>query len=162
MDDYDNIQSANINALWLQNIYENLRNLQAYERLAREGCMSIIEYIQVPWEKKQIYLNDVQFKNLKFIGTEMQILLVDLTPIMDAKDLDKFQKQLDNMNKVINLRKLFIKEFFSGIKKEVTKSEMTPFFYETLNLFIKLRSDIINSISHVLYVKQEDQNTKKW
>lgn len=162
MEESNSFESTNINALWLQNIYENLKNLEFHERLAREGCNSIIEYIQMPYDKRNIFLSEVQYKNLRFIITEINLLLTDLSPVVNEKELEEYRKQLDNLERVINLRKLFIREIYSSIKKEITKSEMTPFFLETVGFVTKLRVNIIKSIAHLLYVQQTDKTAKSW
>jgi len=151
----NNFISTNINSLWLQNIFENLKNLEVYERLAREGCGNLLEYVQLPIEKRQIFLNDVQYKNLRFILTEMHLLLSDLTPVIEKKSLEKFETNMIKLERIINNRKLFVKEGYSATHGAISNSKLTDMFYHTLDFLCSMRQDIIKEISHILYVKSE-------
>ncbi len=159
----DNYESTNINSLWLTNIFENLKNLEVMERISREGCNSLMDYLQIPLAQRQIILADTQYKNLKFMVTEMQLLLTDLSPVV-AKDKHKaFMDTLKKIQPPIHIRRLFLVERHSVMKNGIFTSEVTPFFYETLTFLSELKLDIIKEISHILYIKDDGGNNKpKW
>lgn len=71
----------NITDKWLDNIFECLMRLEQYERLMKEGCESILEYVQNP----NINLADIQYKNYNLFITEAEILFED-TKHLIAKD----------------------------------------------------------------------------
>lgn len=159
MDEDINYESSNINSIWLQNIYENIKNLEAMERLAREGCSSILEYLQIPYEARPIIIADTQYKNLKLIYNELYLLLSDLVPVIKPDEMEKFRDKLDALEEVIKIKKLFVKERYSKNKSNVISSEVTNFFYQTLKFLSNIKIAIIINISHILYVKEEDKKT---
>lgn len=155
MPDSDVYESSNINAIWLQNIYENIKNLEQLERIAREGCNSIMEYLQIPHESRAFILGDVQYKNLRFIITELDLLLIDLTPVIKESELIDFQLSLNKVKELIENRRLFLEEP-RGVDRSIRYSKPKPFFYETLNFLSLLKVSIIKSIAHILYIKNDD------
>lgn len=153
-EDVNNLQSGNINAIWLQNIYENIKNLEMLERLAREGCNSLLDYLQMPFEQRDLIIGDLQYKNLRFIITEIYLLLSDLTPVLKDIELNNFYKALDKMKTIIEDRTLFLDEPRLA-NKRLKYSHPTEFFYLTLDFLHQLKINIIRSISHILYIKEE-------
>ena len=88
----------NISTLWLTNIFNNLKALENIERLAREGCSSITDYIQIPPAHQNIILVEAQYKNLRFFVFELEILLTNLTQknfkLTNEGDYEKYRKYL--------------------------------------------------------------------
>lgn len=159
----NNYDSSNINTLWLNNIYENLKNLEQLMRLSREGCTSLFEYMKIPVEQRKILIADTQYKNLRFMITELDLLLTDITPTIGEDKVEEFRKLLQPVEDIIDNRFLFVKETTSVTKNGITSSALLPFFYDTLNFVSKMRNNIIKSISHLLYIKDDDKirNTSK-
>lgn len=159
MDNQEDFESTNINLRWLENIYEQLRTIQSMERLAREGCNSIMEYLQIPPNVRQIILNDVEYKNLRFMALEMDILIANLAPILKEKTED-YSKKIDMVLVNLDNRKLFIRE----IKKDnkVVMTEPLQFMYQTINYLSNTKNDLIKDIGHLLYIPEQDNNKKKW
>jgi len=155
------LETSNINSLWLQNIYENLKNLESMERLAYEGCNSVLEYAQIPYEYRPIQIADIQYKNLKSIISEMRLLLTDLTPTIDSKIIEKYKGIIDKITPIINTKRLFINEIYSSEKARVINSKTTPFFDTTLAFLSGIRANIIKDIEHILYIKEEISD-KPW
>ena len=71
----------NITDKWLDNIFESLMRLESYERLMKEGCEGILEYVQNP----NINLADIQYKNYTLFITEAEILIEDTKHLIDKK-----------------------------------------------------------------------------
>jgi len=165
-----NFESTNINQKWLENIYENIKNLEQAQRYAREGCASLIEYVQAPYENKEIILADLQYKNLKIMTDEIVLLLKDLTPILDATKLDSFNRKIKEVDKTLrndNKKYLFIETRTSVVKNAVISARTTDFFWETMDFLHNLQIEIIKSISHILFVegdkKKETLNSvQRW
>lgn len=152
-------ESTNINTKWLENIYEQLQTIQNMERLAREGCNSIVEYMQIPFNMRQVILPDVEYKNLRFMILEMDILICNLAPILK----DKTQEYVTMLGKImdkIDSRQLFLKE----IKKDnqVVMIEPLPFMQASVNYLTSIKSKLIQDIGHLLYIPEQDNNKKKW
>lgn len=151
MEEEISIQSSNINAKWLENIYENIQKLEQYERLMREGCTSLLDYFQIPENRRDIIIGDVQFKNLRFYVTEFNLLLSDLSPILDDQKSIEFRLLLEQIQRACNSRRLFIKDIFSSTR-ELRKSVPTPVFFSTINILTKLKVDLFREIKDILYI----------
>ena len=159
MAEQDEFESSNINTRWLENIYEQLRTIQSMERLAREGCNSIMEYLQIPFQSREIILADVEYKNLRFMALEMDILISNLAPVLDKKTED-YNKRVDSVMNNLDRRNLFLKE----VKKDnkVVMIQTLPFLYQSINYLSAIKSDLIKDIGHLLYIPEQDNNKKKW
>ena len=154
----NNVGSANINAEWLKNIAENLKNLEILERLSYEGCSSLLDYVQMPYEQRNIVIADTMYKNLCFMVTEIGLLLTDLTPVIDKEKIEKFEKDLYQIRLVINNRRLFIQESHSATQNAIISSKVKPFFIETRDYLSLLRKEIIYEIRHILYIRSDKKN----
>lgn len=159
--DENEFKSTNINSLWLENIYENLKNLEQLERLAREGCSSLFDYFQTSETQRRIVFADLQYKNLRFIVTEINLLLTDLTPVIEKNKLEYFRIAIRKVEEAINERKLFINEKFSATRNGIISSNVTNFFHETLNYLTEMRIKIIKEIAPILYVQDERKKDKE-
>lgn len=69
----------NITDKWLDNIFESLMRLEGYERMLKEGCESVLEYVQNP----NLNLADIQYKNFSLFMTEVEIILEDTKHLID-------------------------------------------------------------------------------
>jgi hypothetical protein len=152
------VETTNINFKWLENIYEQLKNIQDMERLALEGCGSLMEYLQVPYEMQLLLLPEVQYKNLKFICREINILTDNLSPILKEKT-KSYKEKLKPVLDDINNRGLFLKEVRRDNK--IFQLTITPLFGKTINYVCDIKSQLINDIGHILYLPNEDKK-KSW
>lgn len=73
----------NITDKWLDNIFESLVRMQYYERLMKEGCGSLSEYI----ERSNADIVEVQYKNYKLFITEAEILIEDSRHLIEKKQM---------------------------------------------------------------------------
>lgn len=137
--------TSNINEKWLDNIYENIKKIENHERLAREGCESLIEYISLSSKS----LGQVQFKNLSLFVTEFGLLLGDLSPILE--DLDKYKKILTQIKEALKNENLFIVSHYNT-SNQITRTELTPLFMETIEALYNLKVDLFREIKHILYI----------
>lgn len=151
MEDYISSETSNINEKWLQNIYENIQKLEENERIIREGCSSVLDFVQIPLNNREIIIGLTQYKTLKFFLTEFNLLLADLTPILKDDEAKDFEKVLKEMNNIINLEKLFLDNRYD-IKNNLTSCKPTQFFYSTLDILHTLKVDLFKKIKHILYL----------
>lgn len=162
METETSFESTNINSKWLGNIYENLKNLEAYERTAREGCGSLLEFLSIPSERWPTILGEAQYKNLNFMVTELNLLLTDLTPVVDKEDLEKFRDKLTMLDAILNKKSLFITHRYAINGSTITSTQATDYFYETLEMISQLKRQVIQNIAHLLYVKSGNKTGKPW
>ncbi len=157
--DKSDFESTNISEKWNENIYENIRNLENMERLAREGCNSILEYSQLASNPNaHIIIKEIQYKNLNMMLSEMQLCLVDIKSIIDTDFYKEIRKITDGINKFINKRELFITENFDTTKGRIISMDLNPMFYNVLEKLCDLRERIIFEISPILFVKKEEKS----
>lgn len=146
--------SGNINSLWINNIYENIKSIEIMVRMAREGCNSLNEYVQIPFERKELFIVDAQYKNLRQMHTELGLLVTDLSPLLKKEETEKYFNLLDSVEKVIENRKLFIEDIKNS-DSMIVSSRTTPFFYETLVFLEGIRRKLIMEMSGLLFIKDE-------
>lgn len=151
------VQTSNINDKWLDNVYENIKKIEEYQRLAREGCGSLLEYLQFSQKQREIVMGQLQYKNFKFILTEFVLLLADLTPIMEDAKEKTFQDTIDKINAISTNENLFLENRYD-VNKNLVRSVPTPFFYSTLDVLHKLKIDLFKEIKHVLYIGKKPEN----
>lgn len=149
MEEFTN--SANINEKWLINIYENIKKLEDYERLVREGCSSLLDYVQIPLANRSSIIGLTQFKNLRFMITEFKLLLADLTPILDQKKASEFDDFLNQLEKSLRYEKLFLSSSYD-VNRRLTETKTTEFFNLTIETLHKLKVDLFKQIKNILYI----------
>ena len=152
-------ESTNINIEWLNNILEELKLIQDLERQSREGCRNLMEYLQIPFNQQKIIMADVQYKNMRFLALELDLLIVNLAPIIPEK-VDEYSRQLNAIIKNINKRSLFLEE--RKVKNRVVEVYTLSFLHQTIDYLVKIKSNIIKDISSILYIKPEEIGRKKW
>jgi hypothetical protein len=146
------IRTANINETWLLNIYENIKKIENYERLAREGCTSVMEYVQMPIRDREINAGLIQYKNLKILLTEFILLLADLTPTIRKDKIKEFHDALDSLENIIqNENYLLVKRYDENNK--IISINTTNNFNYILKSLHKLKIELFDQIKHILYIQ---------
>lgn len=155
MEDFEsNIQTANINDKWLLNIYENIKNLEDYERLVRDGCKKLLDYLQIPARDRPVVVADTQYKNLQLFVTEFKLLLADLTPVLNPESAKVFDDALDKIDNAVKTRSLFVKDT-RDTNNKVIEVRTTEFFWKTINILHKTKVDLFKQIKNILYINTE-------
>jgi hypothetical protein len=155
MDDFAQITSANFNEIWLKNIYENITKFEFHEGLARDGCETLFEYLQIPLSEVKTRFADTQYKNLRFMFTQLHLLISDVEPIIKEVEADKFFKELDDLEKDMNNKKMFIRERYSASRRGIVSSEVTQEFEKKLGDVVQLKRKVINSIKHLIFIESK-------
>jgi len=155
----NNFESTNINLEWLNNIFEELKLIQDLERLSREGCRNLMEYLQIPIESQKLVMADVQYKNMRFFALELDLLIKNLSPIIPEK-IEGYARRLNPILKNVNKRSLFIDEVKRN--NRVIEIYTLRFLHETIDFLVDIKADIIKDISSILYIKPEEMGRKKW
>ena len=147
--------SGTINKEWLSNILENIKNLEQLERLAREGCITIFDYFNSSYEERLSRYADIQYKNLRMMVTEFDLLLTDLSPIYQ-EELEDYTTSLKKLKEVLGKRHLFVKESLS-VDKRIKKSQVTEFFLSMVDYISEMKRNLYIVISEILFVKKTDE-----
>jgi hypothetical protein len=150
----EDIQSTNINIKWLENIYEQLKTLQDLERMAREGCRTLGEYLQIPLDLQKIIIPETQYKNLRFMALEIEMLLKNIVPILEG-GIDKYETRLNLVLNSIDKKELFLK----NVKENNSPCiEVLPLLYKAVEILLNIKGDIIKDLSPVLYIKDKGKS----
>ena len=152
-------ETTNINLEWLNNIYSELKTIQDIERIAREGCRNLMEYLQIPIDSQKIIMSDTQYKNMRFLALEIDLLITNLAPVIKDK-VQKYKDQLKPILNNINNRSLFIEE--TRINNRVVEIYTLPFFHTTIGFLVSIKSEIIKDIAHILYLPEDEVGKKRW
>ena len=132
MEEVGKLQEVNITALWNNNIYESIQRLQDFERICRDGAVSITEYLNIAPNR----MPEIQFQYLKMMASEIGILLgnararinamfylkskVKLKTIKNVLDLDPQRIFLSSYNQQSNNTQNFLSEEFYGFLADIT------------------------------------------
>jgi len=134
-----------INDKWLENIFESLMRLEGFERLMRNGCQNLLEYIQ----NGNINLADVQYKNYQLFITETEILIQDTRHLIDK---NKFL-QISLLLGLIKNYEREVEGFLKTNYNDLTHSQTNELKLEFLNIFSKvskLRGLFVSSLWKLL------------
>jgi len=151
----ENLESNNINQLWIKNIYENIKKLEELFRRSSEGCSSLIEYLMIPISIREREISEAMYKNLKLIRTEMKLLVADCCLHLQDNKYNKYLEKIDALKKIINNKAIFITESYSARLNMIIGSQVTQYFQETLDFFFNLRVEIMRDIKSLLYAENQ-------
>jgi len=154
----NNIETSSMNTRWLENIYEQLRNIQDMIRISSEGCISLMDYLQIPIEMHKVVIPEAQYKNIKFLILEFDIFIDNLSPILKEKTKD-YKKRIEPLMNDIYNRDLYLKNIIKS--NQLVSIETKPMMNLIFRMLLKLYSDIINDIGEILYINQETKQ-KQW
>lgn len=156
-EDMTGIESSNINSKWLENIYENIKNIEALNRLALEGCQSLIEYIDLTISNKARFIGEIQYKNLRLFLSELDLLLDDISPVIEETSFSKYKESIKLIRKDINKKELFLQVKYNSSTNTVISCTTKPFYDETVDMLSKIKLNIIKDIKHLLYIEGSKQ-----
>lgn len=149
---------TNINSLWLLNIFENIKNIEVYERMARNGCRDILNYIQIPKESRQRELSEAQYQNLMMFGNELMVMLPDFASNLDKEVFGKYNAQLTILTNSLRLQKSkYYKENISIPRKTIINTYLTEDFYSVLNIFAEMRRELLLKVEPLLFIKEQSK-----
>lgn len=149
----DFINTSNINEKWLNNIFENIKALENNERLLRDGCKDLLDFMNISQRSRPVVIGETQFKTLKVFITEFRLLLGDLTPILNDTTAQSFENVLDQIDKVSRDRKLFVVDTYDTSNKIISVIP-TDFFWKTVDILHKTKIDLFKKIKNILYINQ--------
>jgi len=145
------IQEVNITSLWNKNLFESLQRLQDFERICRDGAVSITEYLNIDHQR----MSEIQFQYLKMIITELGILLANAKVRISKPFFLKAKLQLKQMKNQVDLNPQSI--FIPSINQQnhTTTYYLSETFYTFLALSTQLREGIVAELGDILYGKGE-------
>lgn len=147
MEEQDNINQKNITDKWLDNIYEILMRLEGYERLAKEGCISILDYVQNP--AIELDMAQIQNKNYNLFITEFEVLLNNVKHLIDAPMYLKMMIKFNSLLKFENELGGYLKRMYNDVEHRQWY-EIKPEFYYAQRQITALRGMAVESLWKLL------------
>lgn len=155
----ENYESTNIHLKWLENIYNQIRTIQDFERIANEGCRDLMEYLQIPSQMHLLVLPDAQYKNLRFMVLELNILISNLAHVLKKEDKEKeYKERIQVVLNVINNRSMFLKDIKQN--NQVMRIIPSPMLDKTIKYVGEIKSSLIRDIGSLLFLPEGER--KSW
>ena len=143
------LQEVNITSLWNKNLYESLQKLQDFERIIRDGAVSITEYLQLPPTR----IPEIQFQHLRMMISEMGILLANAKARVNKPFFLKAKVQLTQIKKTIDINP---QEIFIPIlnqQSHTTDYYLSDTFFVYLTILTQMREGIVTELADILFGK---------
>jgi hypothetical protein len=153
MDENNKLQEVNITDLWNKNLYASLEKLQDFERIIRDGSVSISEYLQIPQDR----VPEIQYQHLRMMISEMGILLANAKARISKIFFLKAKVYLKQMKKTIDLNP---QEIFIPIlnqQNHTTNFYLSETFYTFLHILSQMREEIVTELSDILFGKPTEK-----
>lgn len=83
-----------ISTQWLNEIYESLRRIRDMERLMREGCNDILEYVNLVGQHQEAALVEVQLKNMSLLLSELDMFIGIIKVILPSEQYKSFKTKI--------------------------------------------------------------------
>lgn len=154
----ENFESTNIHLKWLEHLYKQISRIQDMERMAKEGCIDLMEYLKIPLEMQRVLIPEAQYKNLRFMILEIDILIRNASNILGEKT-STYEKRIKPILMSIDNRNLYLKEYKQ--RGMIVNIQLLPFFHATLKYLNPIISEFIKDISPILYL-DEEKKTPNW
>ena len=155
MEEDKKFQEVNIIGLWNQNIYDSIQKLQDFERICRDGAVSIMEYLNVAPQRK----SEIQFQYLRMIVSETGILLGNARARIDKTFFLKSKIQLRKIKNVIDYEPDKLIHSTHNQQSHTSEHYLTEEFYEYLYKTTLIREGIIHELQDILFGVKEGKMT---
>lgn len=148
--------SRNFADKWLNNIYEILMKIEDYERLAKNGCQDLLDYVQ----NSNLDLALIQEKNYQLFMTEVEILLNDIKHFVDKNEFLRLILKFNLIRKIEYDHEGFIDNRTNSVTRDYINI-LKPEFSIVHPLMSSLRGLLIKAlfefIKPTIKVKGEDR-----
>jgi len=155
MEEDKKFQEVNIIGLWNQNIYDSIQKLQDFERICRDGAVSIMEYLNIAPQRKA----EIQYQYLRMIVSETGILLGNARARIDKTFFLKSKIQLRKIKNVIDLEPEKLVHSTHNQQSHSSEHYLTEDFYSYLYNLTLIREGIINELQDILFGVKEGKMT---
>ena len=153
MAEENNYQEVNITDVWHKNLFESIQRLQDFERICRDGAVSITEYLNLTPQR----MPEIQFQYLRMMVSEMGILLGNARARISKDFFLKAKVRLKQMKGTIDMNPQSI--FIPSVNQQShqTNYHLSEVFYEFLSHITQLREGIVTELGDILYGKSEEK-----
>jgi len=147
MEEKRELQEVNITDLWNKNLFESIQKLQDFERICRDGAVSIVEYLQIPPER----MTNIQFQYLRMMVSEMGILLANARARLGREFYIRSRLQLKQIKEKLDLDSgdIFVSSY--NQQNHTTQFYLSELYYKYLHLVTTMREGIITELQDILF-----------
>ena len=164
MEENKTIESVkNISDKWMDSIYESLQRLETYERLAREGFKGLKEFVQ-SMEGVSKNIGVIMFQNLKFMVSEMKILIPKAKFHLKDEEFKTLTKNVEEYGNIIKKGYIVINKKKRKIFTNSSDFRNRQIFklgegFELLfNLVVNTKNRILDDLDNIVFQgKQEPE-----
>lgn len=150
----------NVSDEWIKNnVYEALETIETAERRMRNGCADLMEYIQ-ELALSPHRIPELQLKNMGIMIVEFDILIENTKEIIKKEQYDEARKNLDLYSSVYDNGKVYKVVKNVRDKKIKKRIVLTRIFWKLSGDLSALRSKMVSSLSHILFLKDKDKKRK--
>jgi len=152
--DYEKKDVRNFSDKWMDHLFEVMMRIEDYERLARNGCSTLIDYVQ----NQNLDLAIIQEKNYQLFMTECSILMGDVKNFIDKKDyLELFLrfKEIKDKENSINGFLEMRQDHIANTSESYLKRE----FYQIIDLLSDFRNALVRSL--LIFLNPEIKTKKE-
>ena len=151
MDEEKQLQEINITGLWHKNLYDSLERLQDFERIVRDGAVSITEYLNISPQR----MPEIQFQYLKMIVTEIGILLANAKAKLQKGFFLKSKLKIRYLKEQLDFHQeeIFVPQI--NQQHHQTTFYLSEKFYVILDTVSQMKEEIIKELADILYGKGE-------
>jgi len=126
---------------WLDNLFDSLMRLEVYERLAKDGCSNLLEYLSI--NDKEI--SQIQYKNYSLFLTEAEVVINSCRNLIKEENCKKILFEIEML-------KLYEQKIDSFLEKKINQKdniswfELRPEFVIAVKRLSKIRKMLVENL----------------
>ena len=158
IDEEEQKSIKNIGTKWLDSLYNSIERITENERQAREGCESLIQYVQdINYFNKN--LQAIQLKNLSFMIGEIKISLPKAKRFIKKEEFEKLLLEIKKCDIDFNNQYVYVKEkkylicVLSKGKRNSSYLFLKQGFGILFERVVEIKSKLLDELDEILFPK---------
>ena len=160
IDEEEQKSIKNIGAKWLDSLYISIERITECERMGREGCESLVQYVQdINYFNKN--LPSIQLKNLSFMIGEIKIILPKAKRFIKEKEYNKLTLEIKKCDIDFNNQYIYAKEkkysicILSKGKRNMSYLFLKQGFGILFERVVEIKVKLLDELDEILFPKGE-------
>lgn len=148
-----------LSSLWIKNnVYDSLEKIELYERFMRTGFKNIFDYIEQINITPEMIVG-LQLKNMELMLVELDILIENVKSLLRKEKYDEIRKIIDSLLFAFKkgLKAQLPYRILKNQKEKLRTQVLTEVFYIIEKRLLKLRSEMVSNLSHLLFLQNKDE-----
>ncbi len=166
LDEEEQKSIKNIGTKWLDSLFDSIEMITDYERKGREGCESLIQYVQNINSFNQ-NLPSIQLKNLSFMIGEIKIILPKSKRFIKKEEYDKLTLEIKKCDIDFNNQYVFVKKtkYLICVLSQGKRNKSYLFLKQGFGILfervIEIKVKLLDELDEILFpkgdtIKQEE------